>query len=63
MKFVIFTDNNYNYRKPMADGLCSQLRRMGHNVILYDAGNYWLSKTPILRTIVSDIFKYLTNLK
>lgn len=63
MKFVIFTDNNYNYRKPMADGLCSQLRRMGHNVILYDAGNYWLSKTSILRTIVSDIYKYLTNLK
>lgn len=63
MKFIIFADKNYNYRKPMADGLYKHLISLGHDVeILYD-GNYWLSKIPLWKVLITDIFKALMNIK
>lgn len=63
MKFVIFADKNYNYRKPMADGLFRHLSSLGHEVkLLYD-GNYWLSKIPLWKVFASDIYKIFQNIK
>lgn len=63
MKFTIFSDKNYNYRKPMSDGLYKHLKDLGHDVqILYD-GNFWLSKTPLWKVLCSDIYKIFQNIK
>lgn len=63
MKFIIFADKNYNYRKPMADGLCKHLRLLGHEVIILYDGNYWLSEVSLLKTFLGDVYKLVQNIR
>lgn len=63
MKFVIFTDNNYNYRKPMADGLYHHLKQLGHDVTIIYEGKFWLCNFPLYKVLFSDIYKIFQNIK
>ncbi len=63
MKFIIFTDKNYNFRKPMSDGLAKHLKEIGHDVLVLYDGNFWLSKTPLWKILVTDIAKIFNNIK
>lgn len=46
----------------MSDGLYKHLKLLGHDVeILYD-GNFWLSKTPLLKVLLSDMYKLIQNI-
>lgn len=63
MKFVIFSDKSYNYKRPISDGLKNVLCKMGHEVEIYYDGLYWLEDLNLFKVLIEDIYRFFNNLK
>lgn len=63
MKLVILSDKSYNYIRPIADGLEHTLVEMGHEVVNYHDGVYWLDRLNLIKVFFSDIGRLFANLK
>ena len=58
MKLVILSDKSYNYIRPIADGLEHTLVEMGHEVVNYHDGVYWLDRLNLIKVflVILDAF-------
>lgn len=62
MKFVIFADKSYNFKRPLADGLAKTLRKLGHECDVYYDGIYWLQDLSLFKVFFIDICRVFKNL-
>ena len=63
MNFIIFADKAYNYRRPIADGLCKHIKECGHTAEVWYDGNYWLVGDSLLKIFLKDVWRVFANFK
>ena len=63
MKFIIFSDKSYNFKRPLGDGLAKTLRDMGHECEVFYDGLYWLYDLNLYKVFFMDIYRLILNIK
>ena len=61
MKFIIFADKAYNYRRPIADGLYKSIIECGHEAEIWYDGIYWLYAENLFFILLKDIWRFFAN--